>query len=253
MTTASPRSGLGIGINGLAKRFADRIVLDGVSLDVPAGSTMALIGPSGGGKSTLLRCLAGLEPFQQGIVAIGERTLSADANRQSLGWLRSSVGMIFQDYQLFPHMSALANVSAAPRWVGGLSAAAARELAMDLLRKVGMDGHAAAYPGSLSGGQKQRVAIARALAMGPRVLLCDEITAALDPETKSDVLAVLEEIQRDGLTIMMVTHGIGFARRAADRVALLAEGKVAETGDAREVIDRPSSERTSRFLAKVMG
>jgi len=253
MTTESPPAGIGIGVNGLAKNYGTRKVLNGVSLDIPAGTTMALIGPSGGGKSTLLRCLAGLESFQDGSVAFGDKTLVSGANHGALAWLRSRVGMIFQDYQLFPHLSALGNVAAAPRWVGGLGAAEARDRAMALLRKVGMDGHASAYPAKLSGGQKQRVAIARALAMGPRVLLCDEITAALDPETKSDVLGVLEEIRSDGLTIVMVTHEIGFARRAADRVALLADGQVAECGHAREVIDNPASSRAIRFLAKVMG
>jgi ABC-type polar amino acid transport system ATPase subunit len=253
MTTESPPAGIGIGVNGLAKHFGTRKVLNGVSLDIPAGTTMALIGPSGGGKSTLLRCLAGLETFQDGSVSFGDKTLVSGTNHGALTWLRSRVGMIFQDYQLFPHMTALANVTAAPRWVTGLGAAEARDRAMALLRKVGMDGHAAVYPDKLSGGQKQRVAIARALAMGPRVLLCDEITAALDPETKSDVLGVLEEIRSDGLTIVMVTHEIGFARRAADRVALLADGQVAECGHAKEVIDNPGSSRAIKFLAKVMG
>lgn len=253
MTTDTGSPGMGIGVETLAKHYGSRKVLNGVSLAVPAGTTMALIGPSGGGKSTLLRCLAGLETFQEGSITMGDRVLGPGAGRGSLAWLHARVGMIFQDYQLFPHLSALGNVAAAPRWVSGLGEAEARDRAMSLLRKVGMEGHALAFPGKLSGGQKQRVAIARALAMGPRVLLCDEITAALDPETKSDVLGVLEEIRADGLTIVMVTHEIGFARRAADRVALLAEGQVAECGSAREVIDSPSSVRAARFLAKVLG
>lgn len=253
MTTDPGSPGMGIGVEALAKHYGSRKVLNGVSLAVPAGTTMALIGPSGGGKSTLLRCLAGLETFQEGSITMGDRVLGPGAGRGSLDWLHARVGMIFQDYQLFPHLSALGNVAAAPRWVSGLGEAEARDRAMSLLRKVGMEGHALAFPGKLSGGQKQRVAIARALAMGPRVLLCDEITAALDPETKSDVLGVLEEIRADGLTIVMVTHEIGFARRAADRVALLADGQVAECGPAREVIDSPSSVRAAQFLAKVMG
>ncbi len=253
MEPKTNKSGQAIAINGLVKRHGQREILRGVSLDIASGSTMALIGPSGGGKSTLLRCLAGLEAFQAGSVTFDNKTIKAGEHHENGAWLRSCVGMIFQDYQLFPHMTVADNIAAAPQWVSGLRREEATALAMKLLDKVGLKDQARSFPSRLSGGQKQRVAIARALAMEPRVLLCDEITSALDPETKSDVLNVLEEIRAEGLTIVMVTHEIGFARRAADRVALLADGHVAECGAASDVIDRPSSERAARFLAQVMG
>lgn len=245
-------SGQSIAIRGLVKRHGQREILRGVSLDIASGSTMALIGPSGGGKSTLLRCLAGLEAFQAGSISFDNKTIPAGSHHENAEWLRSCVGMIFQDFQLFPHMSVVDNIAAAPQWVRALRRKEATDLAMNLLKKVGLTDQALSFPMRLSGGQKQRVAIARALAMEPRVLLCDEITSALDPETKSDVLELLESIRAEGLTIVMVTHEMGFARRAADRVALLADGLVAECGAAGDVIDRPSSERAARFLAQVM-
>ncbi|MCY2939399.1 MAG: amino acid ABC transporter ATP-binding protein [Planctomycetota bacterium] len=263
---ASP-SGLGIRVNGLVKRYGDREVLRGVDLEIVAGHTVALIGPSGGGKTTLLRCLNGLESFDGGTVHVGEHALSAPVQGRSLSpakapmgdqasqvaAIRRSVGMIFQDFQLFPHLSVLENITAAAIWVLGENPTTARENGMVLLERVRLADFAHRRPGQLSGGQKQRVAIARALALRPRGLLCDEITSALDPETKHEVLAVLEDLKREGLTVVMVTHEIGFARRAADRVVLLAEGAVTEEGTAEQVLDRPRTERASRFLARVMG
>lgn len=246
--------GLPIQISGLVKRHGDREVLRGVHLDIQSGHTVALIGPSGGGKTTLLRCLNGLEKFDDGSVRVGENTLRAQREHpREITLIRQTVGMIFQDFQLFPHLSVLDNVSAAPVWVRGEDPKVARDHAMHLLGRVKLADFAHRKPSQLSGGQKQRVAIARALALKPRGLLCDEITSALDPETKHEVLAVLEDLKRDGLTVVMVTHEIGFAKRAADRVVLLADGNVAEEGTALEVIDRPKTERASKFLERVLG
>jgi len=245
-----------ITIKDVAKRFAERQVLDGIDLEVMPGETVALIGPSGGGKSTLLRCLNGLCDFDRGEIRVGDHVLKpggARATGDSLRQVRRLLGMIFQDFQLFPHLTALGNVIEAPRYVLHMSRAAAMEKGKVLLRRVGLDGFEQAYPQQLSGGQKQRVAIARALAMEPRGLLCDEITSALDPELKNEVLAVLEDLKRDGLTLLMVTHEIGFARRAADRVVVLADGKIVEAGPAAQVIDQPQTPRTQSFLRRVLG
>ena len=243
-----------VALTDVRKRFGDRVVLDGVSLSVRLGETVALIGPSGGGKSTLLRCLNGLCSFDDGAVRVGSHTISADESRrsgQAVRQARRLLGMIFQDFQLFPHLTALGNVMEAPVQVLKKPSGSARERALQLLERVGMAGHAGSYPRQLSGGQKQRVAIARALAMEPRGLLCDEITSALDPELKGEVLDVLAGLKRDGLTLLLVTHEIGFARRAADRVVVLADGRVVEEGIPEEVLDRPRSERTQQFLRRV--
>jgi polar amino acid transport system ATP-binding protein len=242
-------------LSDVRKAFAGRVVLDGVSLRVHAGETVALIGPSGGGKSTLIRCINALTPFDSGAVRVGPHTLRAngDHHADTVHELRRSFGMVFQDFQLFPHLTVLGNVIEAPVRVRGQSRVAAEKLALELLAKVGLEARAHDYPRQLSGGQKQRVAIARALAMEPQGLLCDEITSALDPELKNEVLSVVEGLKRDGLTMVMVTHEIGFARRAADRVFVLAEGKIVEEGPAQEVLERPQHARTRQFLSRVLG
>ncbi len=245
-----------IEVRGLRKAYGANVILDGVDLEIAAGETVALIGPSGGGKSTLLRCLNGLNAFDGGAIRVGEDELPVGNPRgveEIRGRVRRFLGMIFQDFQLFPHRTALENVIDAPVHVLGESPAAARERGMALLRKVGLEDRAGHYPRQLSGGQKQRVAIARALAMRPRGLLCDEITSALDPELKQEVLKVLEGLREEGLTLVMVTHEIGFARRVADRVAVFAGGKIVEIGTAARVIDEPEVERTRRFLSGVLG
>src|SRR2546421_3219369 len=222
-----------IRVQDLTKRFGPRLVLDRISLDIQQGQTVALIGPSGGGKSTLLRCLNGLNTFDSGEIRVGEQVLrpgSARAGGGAVQQMRRLFGMVFQDFQLFPHLTALGNVIEAPVRVLRLSQAEAKERGQALLERVGLAGHVNAYPEQLSGGQKQRVAIARALAMEPRGLLCDEITSALDPELKGEVLDVLAGLKRDGLTLLLVTHEIGFARRAAGRVFVLADGPVVEDG-----------------------
>jgi polar amino acid transport system ATP-binding protein len=247
---------LRIVLAGVSKRFGDRAVLDGVDLDVDSGETVAIIGPSGGGKSTLLRCINGLTTFDAGEIRVGPHVLgprppgAADGDARRV---RRLVGMIFQDFQLFPHLTALQNVVEAPVHVLRQPRAEARERGLALLRRVGLEDHAGAYPRQLSGGQKQRVAIARALAMSPRGLLCDEITSALDPELKGEVLSVLEDLKRDGITLIMVTHEIGFARRAADRVIVLDGGRIIEDGPPAEVLERPRMPRTRQFLSQILG
>jgi polar amino acid transport system ATP-binding protein len=251
-----PASDMRIEATDLAKRFGDRQVLAGVSLSVAAGETVALIGPSGGGKSTLLRCLNGLNSFDGGTICVGPHLLTAAESggaTPAVGRVRRLLGMIFQDFQLFPHLTALGNVIEAPMRVLRRGRKESEERGRRLLTRVGLAGHADCYPNQLSGGQKQRVAIARALAMEPRGLLCDEITSALDPELKCEVLDVLVDLKRDGLTLLLVTHEIGFAKKAADRVVVLADGRVAEEGTPEEVIDRPRTERTKQFLSRVLG
>jgi ABC-type polar amino acid transport system ATPase subunit len=241
-----------ISLRSLTKRFHNRTILDDVSLEIEGGETVALIGPSGGGKSTLLRCINGLTPFDSGEVQVGAHTLSPSAQGENAAAVRRLVGMIFQDFQLFPHLTAVENVMEAPLMVLRKTRLEAREQALRLLADVGLAERANFYPRQLSGGQKQRVAIARALAMQPRGLLCDEITSALDPELKCEVLDTLTEFKKQGLTLVIVTHEIGFARRAADRVAVLADGKVIEHGPPDEVLENPQTERTQRFLKQVL-
>jgi polar amino acid transport system ATP-binding protein len=250
----SPAS-VAIELRGVKKRLGGRMVLDGVDLAIAPGQTVALIGPSGGGKSTLLRCLNALTWFDEGEIAVGPHVLRPGPRGTSVETalaVRRLLGMVFQDFQLFPHLCVLDNVMEAPVRVLGMAAAEARRRARELLERVGLGDREAAWPRELSGGQKQRVAIARALAMAPRGLLCDEITSALDPELKSEVLAVVEALRAAGMTLVMVTHEIGFARRAADRVVVLAEGRIIEDGPPGQVIDAPQTVRTQVFLSRLL-
>jgi polar amino acid transport system ATP-binding protein len=242
-----------LSLQNVTKRFGDRLVLDGVSLSVGPGELVALIGPSGGGKSTILRCVNGLTPFDGGEVRVGPHVLRPGATAADARPVRRRLGMVFQDFQLFPHLTALENVIEAPVHVLKVGRADAVARGRALLARVGLGDRAGAYPRQLSGGQKQRVAIARALAMGPKGLLCDEVTSALDPELKYEVLRVLEDLRRDGLSILMVTHEIGFARRVADRVVVLDGGQIIEAGPAAEVLDRPRAPRAQVFLSQVLG
>jgi len=242
-------------ISNVTKRFGERTVLDDISLRIEAGQTVALIGPSGAGKSTLLRCINGLNTFDGGTIRVGDHLLEPNRNHQACPGarqVRRVFGMIFQDFQLFPHLTALQNIMEAPRAVLKMTKTAAHDRAMRLLARVGLEDRAQAYPAELSGGQKQRVAIARAMAMEPRGLLCDEITSALDPELKNEVLVVLESLKREGLTLILVTHEIGFAKRAADRVVVLAGGKIMEDGPPQQVIDNPRAPRTQQFLKQML-
>jgi polar amino acid transport system ATP-binding protein len=246
---------LQVSIKGVAKRFGTRQVLDGIDLTIQPGQTVALIGPSGGGKSTLLRCINGLTHFDAGEIRVGPYQLCGGRQpppRETVLRIRRLFGMIFQDFQLFPHLTAVGNITEAPVHVLGVPKTEARQRAMELLARVGLGDRAEAYPRELSGGQKQRVAIARALAMDPRGLLCDEITSALDPELKHEVLVVLEELKADGLALIVVTHELGFARRSADRVFVLDGGRVIEEGPPEQVFEQPQTERARRFFRQIL-
>jgi polar amino acid transport system ATP-binding protein len=234
----------------LEKRFGDNLVLRGVSLNVEPGQVVCVIGPSGSGKSTLLRCLNLLERPDAGRVFLGEDEITAPG--APVDALRQRVGMVFQSFNLFPHRTVLQNVMMAPVRVAGVPKEAARERALSLLARVGLADKATEHPARLSGGQQQRVAIARALAMQPEVMLFDEITSALDPELVKDVLAVMRELAEAGMTMVVVTHEMGFAREVGDRLLFMDEGAILEEGVPREVLASPSHERTLRFLSKVL-
>ena len=239
----------------IRKTFGKRLVLDGLTLEVATGETVVIIGPSGSGKSTFLRCLNGLQSIDSGTIQIGDHKLEASNEKRFSPFsseVRKVQGMIFQDFNLFPHISVLGNVTEAPARVLKQSQTEARNLGLELLKKVGLESHANHYPSQLSGGQKQRVAIARALAMKPKVLLCDEVTSSLDPELKHEVLDVLEKLKSEGMTLLMVTHEIGFAKKAADKVVFLAEGKVVEEGPPQQILESPENSRIRTFISKLM-
>lgn len=228
--------------------FGRNAVLRGVDIDVPAGSTVAVIGPSGSGKSTLLRTLNRLfEPDRGDVLLDGKSVLRDDPNL-----LRQRIGMVFQHFNLFPHRSVLDNVTLAPRKLKRLSADAARELALTQLDRVGMKHKADSRPGALSGGQQQRVAIARALAMAPQVMLFDEATSALDPELVKGILALIAELGDEGMTMVVVTHEMGFARSAAETVVFMDHGVVVESGPPEQIFDAAETERLQRFLSQVL-
>ena len=239
----------------IRKAFGKRLVLDGLTLEVATGETVVIIGPSGSGKSTFLRCLNGLQSIDSGTIQIGDHQLEASNGKRFSPFsseVRKVQGMIFQDFNLFPHMSVLGNITEAPARVLKQSQTEARNLGLELLKKVGLESHANHYPSQLSGGQKQRVAIARALAMKPKVLLCDEVTSSLDPELKHEVLDVLEKLKSEGMTLLMVTHEIGFAKKAADKVVFLEEGKVVEEGPPQQILESPENSRIRTFISKLM-
>jgi polar amino acid transport system ATP-binding protein len=232
------------------KRFGDNEVLRGVDLDVAPGEVVCVIGPSGSGKSTLLRCLNMLERPTSGRVFLGDDELTAPG--VSVDQLRRRLGMVFQSFNLFPHRTVLDNVALAPMAVLGHDRKDARSEAWELLRRVGMADKAAEHPARLSGGQQQRVAIARALAMKPEAMLFDEVTSALDPELVKDVLAVMRQLAEAGMTMVVVTHEMGFAREVGDRVVFMDEGVIVEEGDPAQVLGAPKAERTRRFLSRVL-
>jgi polar amino acid transport system ATP-binding protein len=238
-------------LRGVHKSFGKLEVLRGVDLRVQKGNVVCVIGPSGSGKSTLLRCINLLEPPDEGrIVLEGEEITGG--RRDRLDFVRRRVGMVFQTFNLFPHKSALENVCLAQERVLGRPRAEAAEKAHELLDRVGLSDKANEYPDRLSGGQQQRVAIARALAMDPHVMLFDEVTSALDPELVKEVLDVLRELAAEGMTMIVVTHEIGFARDVANDVVFMDEGVIVEEGPVRRVIDAPREERTKRFLGLVL-
>ncbi|MFC3124600.1 amino acid ABC transporter ATP-binding protein [Pseudoroseomonas globiformis] len=243
-----------IEVAALQKRFGDNTVLRSVDMKVGRGEVVALIGPSGSGKSTLLRCLNLLVVPDGGAVRMGERRFTfgggaALPGTQALAKFRAATGMVFQQFNLFPHKTALENVMEGPVVVRRMARGEAETLARELLGKVGLSDKADQYPSRLSGGQKQRVAIARALAMQPEVMLFDEATSALDPELVGEVLAVMQALAAEGMTMVIVTHEVAFARDVADRVVFLRDGIIIEDGPARQVIDAPREEATRAFLS----
>lgn len=234
----------------LRKSFGELEVLKGLDLEVKEGEVVVIIGPSGSGKSTFLRCMNLLEEVNGGRVIIDDFDLTDP--KQNINKIRENIGMVFQQFNLFPHLSVMENITMAPKQLRNLSTDDARKLGMRLLESVGMSDKADAYPSSLSGGQKQRVAIARALAMEPDIMLFDEPTSALDPEMVGEVLAVMKKLAEDGMTMVVVTHEMGFAREMADRIIFMDDGHIVEKGSPEQLFDNPQNERTRDFLDKVL-
>ena len=237
-------------VKNIHKHFGKLHVLKDVSLDVAKGEVVVIIGPSGSGKSTLLRCLNYLEPVQSGEIWIDGIRL--DSRRTNIRAVRAEVGIVFQSFNLFPHLTAIKNVMLAPVVVRKRPETEVHQAALSMLSKVGLQDKVDAYPSQLSGGQQQRVAIARALAMQPKLMLFDEVTSALDPELVREVLDVMKQLARDGMTMIVVTHEMGFAREVADRVIFMDEGRIVEEGRAAELFDRPRGQRTREFLGKIL-
>ncbi|MBU8598597.1 amino acid ABC transporter ATP-binding protein [Shouchella clausii] len=239
-----------IKVNDLHKSFGEHEVLKGITTDIREKEVVCIIGPSGSGKSTFLRCLNRLEDITAGEVVIDGVNI-ADP-KTNINAVRQEVGMVFQHFNLFPHKTVLENITLAPLKVRGIEKGEAVAAAKKLLEKVGLGDKADAYPASLSGGQKQRVAIARALSMNPKVMLFDEPTSALDPELVGDVLSVMKELALEGMTMIVVTHEMGFAREVGDRVFFMDEGRLVEEGTPVEIFEQTKNERTKSFLSKVL-
>jgi ABC-type polar amino acid transport system ATPase subunit len=239
-----------ISLKGVSKAYGSFQALDNVDLDVAEGEVVCIIGPSGSGKSTLVRCINLLERYQAGEISIAGVKVAPD--RDHLAKVRANVGMVFQSFNLFPHLTVKRNVMLAPMRVHKLKAAEAETRALTLLRRVNIADQAEKYPEQLSGGQQQRVAIARALAMEPRALLFDEPTSSLDPEMVGEVLDVMRNLAKSRVTMIVVTHEMGFARQVADRVIMMDGGRIIETGTPKELFDRPREQRTRDFLQAVL-
>lgn len=239
-----------ISVKNLHKRFGELKVLKGVDLDIAESEVAAVIGPSGSGKSTFLRCLNYLEYPNDGEIRIKDQLI--DPKHDNMNKVREHMGMVFQHFHLFPHMTVLRNVTIAQTTVKNRSKAEAVKIARDHLEKVGMLDKADGYPSELSGGQKQRVAIARALAMEPDIMLFDEVTSALDPELVGDVLQVMKDLAENGMTMIVVTHEIAFAREVADTVVMMDHGIVIEKGPPSQILENPKEERTREFLSQVL-
>ncbi|MCZ1269383.1 MULTISPECIES: amino acid ABC transporter ATP-binding protein [Paenibacillus] len=239
-----------INVEGLKKSFGTNHVLKGIDISVNEGEVVCVIGPSGSGKSTFLRCINQLDEITAGRVIVDDRDLNDP--KTNINKARENIGMVFQHFNLFPHFSVLKNIMFAPRELGILKEQEARETALRLLDRVGLSDKADSYPNQLSGGQKQRVAIARALAMNPDVMLFDEPTSALDPEMVGEVLGVMKDLASEGMTMIIVTHEMGFAREVADRVVFMDGGYVVEQGTPDEIFGNPKNERTISFLEKVL-
>lgn len=247
-------------VTNVRKRFGENVVLKDINLEVSQGEVLCLIGPSGSGKSTLLRCINHLETIDGGQIIVDGETIGYSADGHCLRELKprdvakqvQRIGMVFQQFNLFPHMSAVENVMLAPMRVSSVDRTKARDRGMELLDRVGLGSHANKRPETLSGGQQQRVAIARALAMDPKLMLFDEPTSALDPELVGEVLEVMRGLAADGMTMVVVTHEMGFAREVGDTVAFMADGYLVEKGTPEAVLGKPQEERTRAFLSKVM-
>ena len=237
-------------ITDVVKRYGSNTVLDGVSLRIAPGEIIAVIGRSGSGKSTLLRCINGLEPIQGGRIVFDGTVVNDPAT--DLRQLRQQVGIVFQSFNLFPHLSVERNITLAPRVVKGMDPRAARDVAEKVLARVGLGEKIDAYPDQLSGGQQQRVAIARSLAMQPQLMLLDEVTSALDPELTGEVLKVLEQVAQAGMTMLLVTHEMGFARRVATRLIFMHEGRIREEGRAVDLLSNPQTPELVSFLDAVL-
>jgi polar amino acid transport system ATP-binding protein len=247
-------------VEKIVKHFGSLTVLDGIDLTVKRGQVVVIIGPSGSGKTTLLRCINHLEKIDSGRIYIeGEMLGYREVNGRlvedreaTIARIRSQIGFVFQRFNLFPHMTALENIMEAPVHVLHQSKADVKERAMALLEKVGLEDRADAYPHKLSGGQQQRVAIARALAMNPKLMLFDEATSALDPELVGEVLKVMDQLAKEGMTMVVVTHEMGFAREVADEVIFMDKAVIVEEGSAEQIFDHPQHERTREFLGKIL-
>lgn len=239
-----------IKINGLKKHFGSLEVLKGIDLKVNKNEVVCLIGPSGSGKSTLLRCLNGLEDITEGKVIVDNKDISD--KKTNINKLRENIGMVFQSFNLFPHLSVIKNITLAPLQLNKMNKKEAEKLALSLLDKVGLKDKADMFPQKLSGGQKQRVAIARALAMNPDIMLFDEPTSALDPEMVGEVLNVMKDLAKEGMTMVVVTHEMGFAREVSDRVVFMADGYIVEEDKPENIFTNPKHNRTKDFLDKVL-
>ena len=239
-----------IKVKNLKKSYGDKVVLKDISTDIDDGSVVVLIGPSGSGKSTLLRCLNNLEEVDSGQIFYDDIELTSKT--VDIDMMRQHIGMVFQHFNLFPHKTILENITLAPINLKLMNKEDAEKKGIKLLKRMGLEEKASVYPSSLSGGQKQRVAIARALAMEPRVMLFDEATSALDPEMVGEVLNVMKDLAKEGMTMIVVTHEMGFAKEVADRVLFMEEGIIYEDGTPQEIFDNPKEKRTQEFLSKVL-
>jgi polar amino acid transport system ATP-binding protein len=237
-------------VEDVRKSFGDNVVLDGIDVTVNTGEALVIIGPSGSGKSTLLRCVNLLEPVDSGRIFFEGKEITGKGVKVDV--VRQRIGMVFQQFNLFPHLRAFDNLTLAARRVGKMPKKEAELRAHELLRRVGLADKAQSYPHQLSGGQQQRVAIARALMMSPHVMLFDEVTSALDPELVGEVLVVMRDLARDGMTMLVVTHEMQFARDVGDHLIFMDDGKIVEQGDPVEVLDHPKTERTQRFLRRTL-
>jgi general L-amino acid transport system ATP-binding protein len=236
--------------DGVSKWFGDFQALDGITATIKEQEVVVVLGPSGSGKSTWIRCINKLEHHQEGRIVVDDVELTNDL--RNIEKIRSEVGMVFQQFNLFPHLTVLDNITLAPIWVRKKPRGEAEEMARALLERVGIPEQADKFPGQMSGGQQQRVAIARALAMEPRVMLFDEPTSALDPEMIKEVLDVMKELARSGMTMMVVTHEMGFAREVADRIIFMEDGQIVEVGTPEHFFTNPTEDRTKLFLSQIL-